>query len=497
MNDFENIYHQTSPPLPPSAIHHHPAKYNNWSEEFTDYHSPPHQQHYSRTASASDVSEEEQLAFEKIFNEVNDQRDWDKEFADHESWEQNYNQQQQSVPVLVPQPNQPTVMSSNIPIIRNQPLFRSSSDMLDKKDWSQEFSKYHDLTADEMQPAQSVENEDWIQQYQKSMENRDKQMNEQEWNGLEKEWNRLKPEGKTYGYRAIHPEYQKYNYMASNPYLLRPAAIDGVIHTSLADSILALEAKTQLNPDDAKTWEQLGLKQQENEQDAAAITALEKAVSLDPTCMDAWMALAVSYTNEHCRMDAFNCLEQWIHNSDTYKQILDGEMLGKNHSDQEKRHAYITDLFLKAARFAPGEEMDADVQVGLGVLFHMSEEYEKAIDCFKAALISRPQDYQLWNKVGATLANSRDSHGAIEMYFNALQINPSFVRARYNLAISCMHLGQYRESAEHLLNALALQRTAAFSAGEAARMEGDNSPIGIPNDTSDGIWDSLRLLMYM
>ncbi|KAI9650987.1 Peroxisomal membrane signal receptor PTS1 [Ciborinia camelliae] len=279
---------------------------------------------------------------------------------------------------------------------------------------------------------------------------------------------------------------------------------------NLSLAALAFEAAVQKDPQHVDAWVLLGSAQAQNEKETPAIRALEQTLKVDPTNLTALMGLAVSYTNEGYDSTAYRTLERWL--SVKYTSIIPPGSLSSEtdigFTDRHQLHEKVTDLFIRAAQLSPdGEHMDPDVQVGLGVLFYGAEEYDKAVDCFTAALAStesgtsnqRDQVHLLWNRLGATLANSGRSEEAIAAYEKALTLRTNFVRARYNLGVSCINIGCYEEAASHLLGALAMHKIVENEGREKARdvlgggsvSEADLEKM-ISQNQSTNLYDTLR-----
>ncbi|XP_075411720.1 PEX5-related protein isoform X3 [Tenrec ecaudatus] len=267
---------------------------------------------------------------------------------------------------------------------------------------------------------------------------------------------------------TISASEKGYYFHTENPFKDWPGAFEeGLKRLKEGDlpvTILFMEAAILQDPGDAEAWQFLGITQAENENEQAAIVALQRCLELQHNNLKALMALAVSYTNTGHQQDACEALKNWIKQNPKYKYLVKSKKgspglsrrMSKSPVDSSVLEG-VKELYLEAAH-QNGDLIDPDLQTGLGVLFHLSGEFNRAIDAFNAALTVRPEDYSLWNRLGATLANGDRSEEAVEAYTRALEIQPGFIRSRYNLGISCINLGAYREAVSNFLTALSLQR---------------------------------------
>jgi len=259
-----------------------------------------------------------------------------------------------------------------------------------------------------------------------------------------------------------------YEFSPDNPFVDHPNPLLRGIELfdagELSDAILAFEAAAQRDNQNGQIWRRLGEAHAENDRDDRAIAALNRSIQLDPGDLPALMSLAVSCTNDSYRLQALRVLKDWLAHNPRYQDhpLIHAPEFSQDIDtidDESELHGRVTEMYLEAARMSP-HDPDPDVQIALGLLFNISQEYEKAVDCFRLALEKRPDDYALWNKLGATLANSNHSKEALAPYYRSLKIKPTYTRARANLGISYLNMEMYQEAATQFLACLAIQPSA-------------------------------------
>ncbi|ODQ82310.1 hypothetical protein BABINDRAFT_158932 [Babjeviella inositovora NRRL Y-12698] len=335
---------------------------------------------------------------------------------------------------------------------------------LDDSAWDAEFQEAEQLSSQQEKPADLEEiviDDKFQANFQDVWDNLNSEVFSNEF--LNQQANEPSWEKDFAAYASTRANFGEYKFEKENqfaqmddPYTIGMKLMES--GAKLSEAALAFEAAIQQNERHVDAWLRLGEVQTQNEKELAGISALEKCLELDPKNLPALMTLAVSYINEGYDNAAFATLERWIETK--YPLIAETARAANPKINDEDRYSLnkrVTELFIQAAQVSPDlASMDADVQMGLGVLFYANEDFDKTIDCFKAALQVSPDDALLWNRLGASLANSNRSEEAVDAYFRALELRPAFVRARYNLGVSCINIGCYKEAAQHLLGGLSM-----------------------------------------
>uniref|UniRef100_A0A673BXJ7 PEX5-related protein n=1 Tax=Sphaeramia orbicularis TaxID=375764 RepID=A0A673BXJ7_9TELE len=290
---------------------------------------------------------------------------------------------------------------------------------------------------------------------------------------------------------TVSPVEKGYYFNTTNPYRDWPNAFaegqDKAREGDLNSAVLLLEAAILQDPQDSEAWQVLGMTQAENENEQAAIVSLQRCLELRPNNLPALMALAVSFTNSGMQREACDALQRWISHNPRYKHLISNQRSNttpEHHVCPCVSSCRLQDILLlfQDAALLNLDCVDPDLQTGLGVLFNLSCDFNKAVEAFTAALSIRPQDYLLWNRLGATLANGNRSEEAVEAYSRALELQPGFIRSRYNLGISCINLGAHREAVSNFLMALNQQRRSQRCSQQ---------------QMSANIWTALRIAISM
>ncbi|XP_012946150.1 peroxisomal targeting signal 1 receptor [Aplysia californica] len=374
--------------------------------------------------------------------------------------------------------------AGEVSIKDNQLVGKSGEEVAE--DWAQDFSASQEAGSKSL-------TEKWEEEFSQFSAAAQDQTDTEFWDRLQKQWEDVKDE-------EGHPwlseydtakAFKEYEFDKDNHLLEHQSPFDeGLKRLEAGDipnAVLLFEAAVQKDDNHAEAWQYLGTTQATNEQETAAIAALRRCVELDPNNLTAWMSLAVSYTNESYGSHACHALRAWLAKNPRYTHLL-AESVGEQPPElsfmSSREHEEVRELYLSAARLSAQTQIDPDVQCGLGVLFNLSGEYDKAVECFGLALQVKPQDAMLWNKYGASLANGNRSEEAVEAYRRALEQAPGFIRSRFNLGIACVNLQAYKEAVGHFVTALVMQRESRGPQGQSSAM-------------SDNIWSTLRMTLSL
>ncbi|KAH8420157.1 hypothetical protein KR009_006405, partial [Drosophila setifemur] len=353
--------------------------------------------------------------------------------------------------------------------------------------------------------------EDWLSDYERTSEQTEQttsSFNEKFWQRLQDEWRKLAEENEhpwLSEYNENMDAYKEYEFVEENPMSdLENVFEKGKEYLEKGDipsAVLCFEVAAKKEPERAEIWQLLGTSQAENEMDPQAIAALKQAHDLQPENLEVLLSLAVCYTNEGLQNNAVRMLTKWLAVNPKYQHLVadhpelqyEGTPLASSLIGASKLRD-LQQIYLEAVCLNP-TQLDAEAQEALGVLYNLSGEFDKAVDCFSSALQVSPQTAQTWNRLGASMANGSRSVEAVEAYQQALSLKPGFIRVRYNIGVSCMNLKAYNEAVEHLLTALTMQANtnAATELPNAARAA---TSVG-QNQMSESIWSTLKMVISL
>lgn len=213
-------------------------------------------------------------------------------------------------------------------------------------------------------------------------------------------------------------------------------------HTS--NAIAAFERSINVTPYYAPAYYNLGLIYLNQGNIPEAYKYLQKAVELDPTDADAWNNLGVTLGDRNDMTAAREAFERALRINPSHLLAIQNLVKLDNY---EGRTADAIALLHKAIDVSPS---DADLRIGLALLYFEAKDLTRASEAFKRAIQIQPTNVEARNGLGVIWMKRGDLQQAAAAFQKCIALAPDFDRPYLNMAVIYINLGQ-RDKARTLL----------------------------------------------
>lgn len=157
---------------------------------------------------------------------------------------------------------------------------------------------------------------------------------------------------------------------------------------------------------------------QENDEDKYAVKAFVEGIKCDNYNHNILLHLAISCTNELEENQAITFLRMWLNTKypeleEQLNKIPRADFTYSAIADETSSIMNIMENMFKLNK-------SLELCMALGVLKFIDKNYDEASEYFREGINISPEDGTMWNKLGATYANSGRNDKALECYKKAL-----------------------------------------------------------------------------
>ncbi len=216
------------------------------------------------------------------------------------------------------------------------------------------------------------------------------------------------------------------------------------------DARVAVRLARERYPDQTGTWIASGKVYEKTGKLAEAADAYQKAYAMDSSLQDVRVAIGNLLLRLGRDAEASRFLSQGVDMTTTKPEIVYNYAVSLMR--EKKYHAAIPSL---RAVVVQKPEME-QAWLALGKCLQLTKQYEAAIKPYEQ-VFAMTQDPKLIFLAGSCAQKAEIPDRAITDYQKALQTDPGYVKAQYNLSLAYMDAGLYEQAAESFDDLIAME----------------------------------------